>query len=222
MTLTRLIYPDATAVTYTFDKASRLASLADWAGRSVGYTYFPDGALKDVTNPNGTVSTYAYDNARRATSILHQQGPTMIGQFVYTLDAVGNVTGLQEFVSGLTLGSPPWSTAAVLNDVQTNDQYSPDIAIGADGAAYAVWTDARTGDSDVYYSRRDYGIWSPNERVVAAIGSQYDPAVAVHGSNNVYVIWEDSRVLNRQWAGSWMGRGIVLSTSDGLAPQADR
>ncbi|MBA3877338.1 MAG: hypothetical protein C0498_10435, partial [Anaerolinea sp.] len=93
---TRLIYPDATAVTYAFDKASRLASLADWAGRTVGYTYFPDGALKDVTNPNGTVSTYAYDNARRATSILHQQGATTIGQYAYTLDAVGNVTGLQD------------------------------------------------------------------------------------------------------------------------------
>jgi YD repeat-containing protein len=33
---TKLIYPDATAVTYTFDKASRLAGLSDWASRPGG------------------------------------------------------------------------------------------------------------------------------------------------------------------------------------------
>ncbi len=50
----KLIYPDSTAVTYTFDKASRMTQLADWASRTVGYAYFPDGRLQTVTNPNST------------------------------------------------------------------------------------------------------------------------------------------------------------------------
>ena len=36
---TKLIYPDATAVSYVFDKAGRLGSLTDWASRGVTYTY---------------------------------------------------------------------------------------------------------------------------------------------------------------------------------------
>lgn len=103
MTLTKLIYPDATAATYTFDKASRLASLADWAGRTVGYTYLPDGALQTATNPDTSVATYAYDNARRATDILHQQGTTTIGDYTYNLDAVGNVTSLLDETLASTL-----------------------------------------------------------------------------------------------------------------------
>jgi YD repeat-containing protein len=68
---TKLIYPDATAVTYTFNKASQLASLTDWASRMTGYTYNADGSVKDVTNPNGTVATYGYDNATRLTAIVN-------------------------------------------------------------------------------------------------------------------------------------------------------
>ncbi len=38
---TKVVYPDGTAVTYTFDKGSKLSSLADWASRSIGYQYYP-------------------------------------------------------------------------------------------------------------------------------------------------------------------------------------
>jgi len=93
---TKLIYPNATAVTYSFDKASRMSGLTDWAARAVGYTYFPDGALKDAANPNGTVATYAYDNARRVTGITNMVGTTTLTSHGYTLDAVGNVTLLND------------------------------------------------------------------------------------------------------------------------------
>jgi YD repeat-containing protein len=186
---TKLIYPDATAVTYTFNKASQLASLLDWASRSVAYTYWPDGLVKTETNPDSSVARYAYDNSRRMTDILHETAATTISHHGYVLDQIGNVTGLDE--------SLPWSTATPVNDIQTGNQYGPDVAIGADGATYAVWADARTpGDTDIFYARRDpvTGIWGPNERVAAAVSTQTDPAVAVDGSNNVYVIWQDWRV----------------------------
>jgi len=76
----------------------------DWASRSVGHTYFPDGALQTATNPDGSVATYAYDNTRRLTDILHEQGVTTIGHYAYTLDPVGNVTGLQDGAQASTYG----------------------------------------------------------------------------------------------------------------------
>jgi hypothetical protein len=36
----RVIYPDATTVNDSFDKASRLTSLLDWTNRSTTYAYF--------------------------------------------------------------------------------------------------------------------------------------------------------------------------------------
>jgi RHS repeat-associated protein len=87
----KLIYPDATAVTYVFDKADRMASLSDWASRSTSYAYNPDGTLKTSTNANGTTSTYGYDNATRLTSIEHKAGSTVFDGRTYTLDPLGNV-----------------------------------------------------------------------------------------------------------------------------------
>lgn len=90
---TKLIYPDATAVTYAWNKGGQLASLLDWASRSVSYAYAPDGLVRTATNPDGSVASYSYDNARRLVDILHT-GPSnaVLDRFAYTLDAAGNVT----------------------------------------------------------------------------------------------------------------------------------
>jgi YD repeat-containing protein len=106
----KLLYPDNTAVAYSFDKASQLAWLADWAApanpsctptptaRTTCYQYFPDSHLKQVTNLNGTTASYSYDNAQRLKQVLNQTAtPTStISQHTYTLDAVGNRTQLAE------------------------------------------------------------------------------------------------------------------------------
>jgi RHS repeat-associated protein len=194
---TKLIYPDATAVTYAFDKAGRLSGLSDWASRSVGYTYFPDGALKDVTNPDGSVATYTYDNARRLLDIAHTKGAATLASHSYTLDPLGNVTALTEYVAGIT-SATGWSAAATVNDVTTGIQLGPDVVVGPDGAAHAVWRDARPGSTgnDIYYARRDpaTGVWSTNERVNnVTTGNQQEPRVGVDDAGNVYVLWTDLR-----------------------------
>ena len=101
---TKLLYPDTTGVTYTWDKAGRLESLADWANRTTSYQYFPDGALKAATNINGTTTQYARDNARRLTEVRHQQGATTIGRHSYTLDAAGNRAALDELARAVPRG----------------------------------------------------------------------------------------------------------------------
>jgi YD repeat-containing protein len=105
---TKVIYLDGTAVVSTYDKTSRLASLADWASRTTSYGYFPDGHLQTVTNVDGTTATYSQDNAQRLTQVLNQQGSTTISQHAYTLDSVGNRTQRQETLA--QVGGQPATT----------------------------------------------------------------------------------------------------------------
>jgi RHS repeat-associated protein len=92
----KLIYPDATAVNYTFDKAGRLSSVQDWASRTTGYGYAADSLLQAITNTNTTTASLAYDNARRLTDLWNKQGAATLSRHTYTLDAVGNRTQLNE------------------------------------------------------------------------------------------------------------------------------
>jgi YD repeat-containing protein len=95
---TKVVYSDGTAVSYAFDKAGRLESLADWASpaRTTGYQYSADGALQRVTHANGAVSDYALDHARRLTQVWHQLGANTIARQTYTLDPLGNRTQLDD------------------------------------------------------------------------------------------------------------------------------
>jgi RHS repeat-associated protein len=191
---TKLIYPDATAVTYAFNKASQLASLSDWARRSVAYTYWPDGLVKTATNPDTSVATYAYDNARRASDILNEVGSTTITHHAYTLDPVGNVTGLDEFVSGLTQGPTGWSSAVRVNADDGLNQGSPALTMGADGTAYAIWQLSLEPDQDIFFSLRDpsTGAWTAQQRVNnVTAGQQTSPDIGVDGAGNAYAVWTD-------------------------------
>jgi YD repeat-containing protein len=132
---TKLIYRDSTDVTYAFDKASRLESLLDWAGRVTSYSYRPDGNLATGTMPNGTQAKHSYDNALRLTGVLNWdaarpftgrlgmglsqlgkielgRGGATISRHAYTLDCVGNRTGLEEALPQL---GPPRPALPVAN-----------------------------------------------------------------------------------------------------------
>ncbi len=198
---TKVIYPDSTAVTYTFNKASQLASLSDWASRSVAYTYWPDGLVKTATNPDTSVATYSYDNARRSTDILSQVGSTTITHHAYTLDPVGNVTGLAEFVSGLTQGPTDWSASTRVNADDGVNEIFPVLAIGTDDTAYAAWIRGWLGpESDIYFSLRNptTGTWAAQQRVNnVTAGNQFDPDIGVDGSGNAYAVWTDESVADR-------------------------
>ena len=194
---TKLIYPDATAVTYSFNKASQLASLADWASRQVNYTYDADGLVKTVTKPDSSIASYTYDNALRTTGIVDQRTNTLITQLAYTLDPLGNVTNIQEWVQGVSQGSPAWADRTAVNDVTSGSQATAAVALGADGAAYAVWNDQGVSPMTIRYARRDptTGAWGASELAGEVPGfDRKEPAIAVDASNNVYVVWTDYRV----------------------------
>ena len=128
---TKVIYPDSTAVTYSFNKASQLGSLQDWASRSVAYTYWPDGLVKSATLPDATATSYAYDNTRRLIDVAHSG---TAGQYLdrsfYKLGPTGNVTNVNHGLlpaqvarpDGLVGSNGTWTgTYASINEVVPND-----------------------------------------------------------------------------------------------------
>ena len=77
-------------IRYSYDAASELSTLTDWAGNVFSFTYMADGMPASISRPGGVVTSYGYDGADRLTSV-HNDGPSgAIARFDYTLDANGN------------------------------------------------------------------------------------------------------------------------------------
>jgi RHS repeat-associated protein len=104
--------------------------LQDWASRTVAYTYYADGRLKDATNPNGTVARYRYDNDRLVTGVGHTMGATQLADFGYVLDGLGNVTRVAEGGTGTLLTERVSVSSA---GAQGNDASSFVTPISGDG-----------------------------------------------------------------------------------------
>ena len=112
-------------------------------------------------------------------------------------------TARDAFVAKLAVGgggppAPSFGPSIKVNDDTGSENQSwPAIAVDAAGNAYAVWSDGRNGDSDIYFSKRDAatGLWSPNVRVNDDTDStsQGSPDIAVDALGNAYAVWVDFR-----------------------------
>jgi RHS repeat-associated protein len=107
--LTQEVTPEGT-VNYTYDNASRRATMTVVGQPQVVYTYDNANRLTNiqqgtsnivigyddadrrtsVTYPNTNSVTYAYNAASELTSLTYKQGATTLGDLTYTYDAVGN------------------------------------------------------------------------------------------------------------------------------------
>ena len=103
------------------------------------------------------------------------------------------------------------SNVQVNDDAGTTEQWEPAIAVDADGNAYAVWVDHRSGNWGIYFSYRPAGgNWGANTKVNDR-GLGCNPAIAVDPSGNAYAVWRDARDDNngdiyfayRPAGGSW-------------------
>ena len=187
---TTLTYPTVGNVTYVFSPGGRLSTVTDWAGHSASYQYTNAGLASSVSVPGGMTTSYTYDTVHRLTLLTNMVGAATVSSHSYTLDNEGNRTALDEIVAN------PLSVKTN-DDVGTTAQDHPAIAVGADGAGYLVWDDARLGNTDIEFARADplTGAWSANTKVNTDTGTraQLNPAVAVDGGSNAYVIWQDDR-----------------------------
>jgi RHS repeat-associated protein len=78
-----------TQVTYTYDNANRLTSITQGIP-TVTLAYDDVDRRTSLTLPNSNSVVYAYDAASQLTSLTYKQGGTTIGDLTYTYDAAGN------------------------------------------------------------------------------------------------------------------------------------
>lgn len=91
----------------------------------------------------------------------------------------------------------PWGANAKVNDYPgTASQGGPSIAVDPEGNAYAVWTDQRNGDADIYFAYRPAGgSWRANVKVSDDVGaaSQSNASIAADPDGNAYAVWVNVR-----------------------------
>ncbi len=106
--------------------------------------------------------------------------------------------GWNVYSSRLSAGGTAWAANLRLTDNDASRKFTPDVAVGADGTAYAVWEDDRAGDSDVWFATLPPGAsnWSANQRVSDDPGTadQYEPRIEIDSDGDLFVVWLDDRV----------------------------
>lgn len=106
------------------------------------------------------------------------------------------------YASHLPAGGTAWAANLRVTDDGTARKFTPDVAVGADGTAYAVWEDDRAGDSDIWFAKLPPGAstWTANERISDDPGAadQYEPRIEVAANGDLFVVWLDDRVLSTE------------------------
>jgi RHS repeat-associated protein len=77
-----------------YDKLSRMTSLTDPQGKSLGFGYDPESDLVEVTRPNGVTTVNLYNDADRLAETTSKMAESLsvLESLKYAYDAAGNVT----------------------------------------------------------------------------------------------------------------------------------
>ena len=106
------------------------------------------------------------------------------------------------YASRLPAGGSAWQANLRVTDNGTSRKFAPDVAIGVDGTAYAVWEDDRAGSFDVWFARLSPGAasWTANQRISDDPGTadQYSARIEIDESGNLFVVWLDDRVFSTE------------------------
>jgi RHS repeat-associated protein len=78
-----------TQVTYTYDNADRLTQIQQGTS-TVAIAYDIAGRRTSLTLPNTNNITYGYNGASELTSLTYKQGATTLGDLTYTYESAGN------------------------------------------------------------------------------------------------------------------------------------
>jgi RHS repeat-associated protein len=91
--ITKITYPNSSAVTRKYDAAGRLESVKDWLGGETKFTYNHDSLPSSTTFPSGTtnVDEYAFDKADRLEKTTMKQGSTTLASIAYERDSAGQL-----------------------------------------------------------------------------------------------------------------------------------
>ncbi len=89
----KTIYPDNKVVSYAYDRASRLKTITDWAGRVTEHSWTEYNKIESISFPNGTTRVMDYDEAGtllKRTDFDKEGG--VIVSYVYSYDSSSFIT----------------------------------------------------------------------------------------------------------------------------------
>jgi len=86
--LTRLTYPDGTAVDYVYNAMGKLAAIP---GFVTAIDYTPTGQKSSFTFANGVQSTYGYDERQRLAQLRSTKGAAVLQDLTYDYDGASNI-----------------------------------------------------------------------------------------------------------------------------------
>ena len=111
-----------------------------------------------------------------------------------------------------------WSSPVTLSEAGA-DAWNPQVAVGSDGAATAVWRGLDGGSDRIQASSRPAkGVWSTPATLSTVSGNVYDPQVAVDPEGMVTAVWSwwnvdhgQVQTASRPPGGTW-SRPVTLSS----------
>lgn len=241
-----LAYPNGMRATYTYDRAQRLTQLTNALNSTTitqdTYTLDAEGnrtALDEYVQ-GITAPPVSWDSAVRVNTdagSTEQKYPAMAtgaDGTAYLVWGDGRLAGVgvaDVYFSSRSTGAGAWSVNERVSDV-TNGTQDPAIAVDGTGKVFAIWTDFRNGNFDIYASTRSpaTGTWSANKKVnddTKGNKSQTRPRVAVDGSGNALAVWYDQRsnqnniYASRLPAGASTWNASLRVTDDTAAVKTD-
>jgi hypothetical protein len=202
--------------------------------RNGNHTPDPDIYFSKRTATSGTWGTNLRVNgdtqgapAQYAPAIAVQSDGAAVAAWVDLRSNQWNI-----YSARLPAGGSTWGTNLRVTSNTTSRKDGPDIVVGPDGTAYAVWEDDRTGNYDIWYAKLLAGssTWSTNVKVSDDPGSaaQYGARIGVDSAGNLLVVWLDDRPaprtevrMARLLAGTsiWTA-SVVVSDSQAIAGSA--
>src|SRR6202171_6429893 len=97
---TSLGYPSGQVVSYSYDFAGRPVTASSASNTFItAASYLPFGPMASMTYGNGTTKTMQYDTRYRPTENKLTTSSAMIADYVYQVDAAGNITQIHDAVS---------------------------------------------------------------------------------------------------------------------------
>jgi hypothetical protein len=148
------------------------------------------------------------------------------------IDANGNALAVWDQANGassniyanrFTAASSTWGSAVLIETDNTGAAWAPQIAIGADGNALAVWSQYDGTNTSIWANRFNAAsnAWSGAVLIEVNPGEAYDPRIAIAPDGNALAVWRQSDgVRFNVWANrfsvasnTW-GSAVLIETDD--------
>jgi hypothetical protein len=124
--------------------------------------------------------------------------------------------------------APGWHTSGQPVASAPGDQFQPQLAEDGRGGCWVVWTDSRSGENDIYYTRLGPngapapGFPAGGRILCGAPGGQITPEILADGADGFFAVWLDDRNGNGNldlYGQHIHATGVVMPgwTADGVA-----